>query len=531
MKVIADQPEAPDTATRERPGRAAAVLDGMPPSDAPEPDVDRDHPRSRGGARLWWLLVVLALLGVAGWYGWQAWQARTAAPTAPPLQGQVGPAGGSAPAAGRVPGAAGAPTGPGGFGGPGGIPATPVVGEAARAGDVPIFLDALGTVTPAQSVIVRSRVAGQLERVLFKEGDMVTEGQVLAEIDPRQLRVQLAQVEGQLARDRALLENARVDLKRYETLYKQDSIARQQVDTQAALVRQYEGLIRVDQGQVENARLQLSYARVTAPISGRVGLRQVDAGNMVTGSEANGLVVITQVQPITALFSVPQDELPTIRRRLASGETLPVIASDRAQKNRLATGTLVTVDNQIDPATGTVKLKAQFDNTDGQLFPNQFVNIRLELDTLRDVVTIPSSAIQRGSQGLFVYVVRPDQTVSLRIVELGPVDGQRIAISKGLAAGEIVVIDGVDRLRDGARVELTQRPDFSQPVAPRQRQPGARGPGGPGGPRGPGAGQGQRAPGGAGGGTGRAASAGEPGGGAPAAGAAAGGATTPQPAR
>ncbi len=375
--------------------------------------------RSRG---VWLLLLVLALAVAGGWYYWKHWRpAQVAATAAAPRA-----------AAGAAPGAAapGAPTAPGGGRGP--IPRTPVVAVAAQVGDVPIVIDALGTAVPTQTAAVKPRVAGLLERVHFKEGDLVKEGQLLAEIDPRQLKVQLAQAEGQLARDRAQLENARVDLRRYETLFKQDSIARQQVDTQRALVRQYEGMIQVDESQVDNARLQLSHARVTAPIGGRVGLRQVDAGNMVTGAEENGLVVITQVEPISVLFSVPQDDLPKIIKRFSSGEKLPVKAFDRTQQNLLATGVLVSLDNLIDPATGTIKLRAEFANTDRQLFPNQFVNARLELDALRDAITVPSSAIQRGSQGMFVYVVKEDQTVALRPVTLGPVDGQRITLANGV---------------------------------------------------------------------------------------------------
>ncbi len=419
----------------------------------------------------WWLPLALLLLALAGgWYYWHYWHAPQASRPAT-AQGL---------ATGRMPGAAApgvtTPAGKGAGARPGGAPGTPVVAEPARSADVPIFLDALGTVVPTQTVAVKSRVAGLLERVLFKEGERVKEGQLLAEIDPRELKVQLAQAEGQLARDRAQLENARVDLRRYESLFEQDSIARQQVDTQRALVRQYEGLIRVDQSQVDNARLQLSHARVIAPISGRVGLRQVDAGNMVTGAEPNGLVVITQVEPIAVLFSIPQDELPKVIRRTSGGDSLPVTAFDRTQQNLLASGKLVSIDNLIDPATGTIKLKAEFPNTDGRLFPNQFVNIRLELETLRDAVTIPSSALQRGSQGLFVYVVKADRTVELRPVTLGPVDGQRLAVASGVAAGERVVIDGIDRLRDGALVELIERPDFSTPPAgpPDAPQAGAR---------------------------------------------------------
>jgi len=409
----------------------------------------------RGRGLRWLLLLVLALAAAGGWYYWNHWRPAQLAGTA------------ATPAAkpGRAPGAAapGAPAGQGAGRGP--IARTPVVAVPAQVGDVPIVIDALGTVVPTQTVAVKSRVAGLLEKVHFKEGDLVKEGQLLAEIDPRELKVQLAQAEGQLARDRAQLENARLDLRRYETLFKQDSIARQQVDTQRALVRQYEGTIQVDESQVANARLQLSYARVIAPISGRVGLRQVDAGNMVTGAEENGLVVITQVEPISVMFSVPQDELPKIIRRYASGEQLPVKAFDRTQQNLLATGVLVSLDNLIDPATGTIKLRAQFPNGDRQLFPNQFVNARLELDALRDVITVPSSAIQRGSQGMFVYVVKDDQTVAMRPVTLGPADGPRITLASGVQAGEQVVVDGVDRLRDGAAVELIERPDFQAPPA------------------------------------------------------------------
>ena len=427
-------------------------------------------PRSRGRGTAWLVVLLLVLAAGGGWYYWYQWRPAQATRTAA-LQTGTPQAGGAA-APGR---AAGAPAGRGpGAGGMQPIPRTPVVAVAAQSGDVPIVLDALGTVTPTQTVAVRSRVAGLLERVLFKEGELVKEGQLLAVIDPRGLKVQLAQAEGQAARDRALLENARVDLKRYETLFKQDSIARQQVDTQRALVRQYEGSIQVNQSLVDNARLQLSYARVTAPISGRAGLRQVDAGNMVTGAEENGLVVITQVEPIAVVFSIPQDDLPKVISRISSGDQLPVKAFDRTQQNLLATGSLASLDNLIDPATGTIKLKAQFPNRDGQLFPNQFVNARLELDTLRNVVTVPSSAIQRGSQGLFVYVVKQDQTVALRPVTLGPADGQRVTLASGIRAGELVVVDGVDRLREGAAVELIERPDFQ---APPPKPDAAAGPG------------------------------------------------------
>jgi multidrug efflux system membrane fusion protein len=285
---------------------------------------------------------------------------------------------------------------------------------------------------------------------------VVKEGDLLAQIDPRPFEVMLKQAEGQMVRDRALLANARIDLERYQTLFKQDSIARQQVDTQAALVRQYEGTITADQSQIDNAKLQLAYARITAPISGRLGLRQVDPGNIVHSSDANGIVVITQLDPIAAIFTIPQDQLQLVLKRREA--KLAVEAWDRENRNRLVSGTLITVDNQIDTTTGTVKLKAEFPNADGLLFPNQFVNIRMLVDTRKGATVVPGAAVQRGAQGLFVYVVKPDNSVTMRPVTLGPVDGQRQAIESGVAPGERVVVDGVDRLREGAKVEIAQRP-------------------------------------------------------------------------
>ena len=352
----------------------------------------------------------------------------------------------------------------GGDGGP-----IPVAAEAAQTGNIPIYLSGLGTVVPMRTVIVRSRVDGELVRVNFTEGQYVKEGEVLAQVDPRPFQVQLDQAEAQLIKDQALLANARIDLERYQTLFQQDSIAKQQVDTQAALVRQYEGAVRTDQAMVDNARLQLTYARITAPISGRLGLRQVDPGNIVHASDANGVVVITEIQPVTVVFALPQDSLPAVLQRMKGNAKLSVEAWDRGFRVKLGAGELLTVDNVIDVTTGTVKLKAKFPNADLALFPNQFVNARMLLDTRSGVVTIRSAALQRGSQGMFVYVVNPGSgpknpgpasdanTVSVRPVKLGASDGERVEVASGLAAGELVVFDGMDRLREGARVQVGAR--------------------------------------------------------------------------
>ena len=346
----------------------------------------------------------------------------------------------------------------------------PVVAAAATSADVGVLLDGLGTVTPVATVTVRSRVDGQLMQLAFREGQVVRAGDLLAEIDPRPAQVQLATAEGQLARDQSLLKNAQIDLERYRVLLKQDSIARQQLDTQEALVRQYEATAKMDQAAIESARLQLVYSRITAPIGGRLGLRQVDLGNIVRAGDANGLVVITQLQPITVIFSIPEDSLPPVMKKLKDGEKLKVTAFDRAGKTQLAEGMLLTVDNQIDPATGTVKLKAQFANDDLALFPNQFVNVRLLVDTRRGATVIPAAAVQRGTPGTFVYVVDAEtKAVSVRRVRLGPAQGDTVSVEEGVAPGTLVVVDGADRLREGAVVGMVVRDDgASKQAGPRK---------------------------------------------------------------
>jgi len=328
----------------------------------------------------------------------------------------------------------------------------PIVAASAHSGDMPITLIGLGAVTPLATVTVQSQISGQIVHIAFKEGQRVKAGDPLILIDPRPYQVALEQAQGALARDQALLDNARIDLERYQTLWAQDSIAEQQLATQKALVAQDEGNVKTDQGQIDAAKLNLTYCHITSPIAGRVGLQQVNVGNYVTPAAPNGLVVITQLQPMSVVFTLPEDEIPAILKQVRAGKALAVSAYDRTDIHLLATGSLQSVDSEIDPTTGTIRLKAIFPNIDEGLFPQQFVNVSLLLDTLHGATLISQAAIQRGAPGTYVYVVNSDQTVSVRKVTLGPGNATEIAITQGLKPGELVVVDGADRLKEGAKV-------------------------------------------------------------------------------
>jgi len=404
--------------------------------------------------RLWPWAVGLMVLVAGGWYASQ----RGAAP-----EGEANPNGKGKSASGR----------PGGPGGRGDRP-TPVSLATVGTADIRVQVPAIGSVVPRNQVVVRTRVDGPLLEVAFTEGQAVAAGAVLARIDPEPFKAALAQAQGQLARDAALLKNAQLDLERYQGLLAQDSIAKQQVDTQAALVRQYQGTVQADEAAVKSAALQLSYTTIRAPIAGRAGLRAVDPGNIVKASDAAGLVTIAQLSPITAVFAVPEDRLPAILQRLRARQPLAVEAWDRDLKTRLAEGRLLAVDSLIDSATGTVKLKAEYANRDGSLFPNQFVNVRLLLDTLRGVVAVPTAAVQQGAKGSYVYRLGADGTVAAVPVKLGPADGPLAAVEEGLAAGDRVVVDGLDKLKDGAKVEAIDPKAVDAPGRESKRGGGGR---------------------------------------------------------
>jgi multidrug efflux system membrane fusion protein len=338
-----------------------------------------------------------------------------------------------------------------------------VIVATAQRGDLPVYFNGLGTVTAFNTVTVRSRVDGQLVSVAFKEGQFVHEGEILAQIDPRPFQVQLEQALGQLAKDQAQRRDAEVNLERFKLLFREGVIPQQQLDTQAALVGQFDGAIASDQAQINNAKLQLTYSHITAPISGRIGLRLVDAGNIVHASDTNGLLVITQLQPISVIFSLPQDQLPQVMTKLRSGTQLPVEAFDRDDTAKIATGKLQTIDNQIDVTTGTYKLKSIFSNEDNLLFPNQFVNVHLLVDTKRDLTVVPAAAIQRGPQGTYVYAAGSDNTAKIRTVTISQTTGNSVGLSAGLQPGDVVVIDGQDKLQDGTKINPSAASGASGP--------------------------------------------------------------------
>jgi membrane fusion protein, multidrug efflux system len=334
----------------------------------------------------------------------------------------------------------------------GGGGSTQVVATRASKGNIKVFVTGLGAVTPIYTVTVNSRVTGELMKVQFKEGQIVQKGDLLEEIDPRPYEVQLEQAQGQLIHDEALLKDAKLDLDRYNTLIKQDAIPQQTLDAQVALVTQYEGTIKTDQSQIDNAKLNLIYCHITSPISGRVGLRLVDPGNIVQSTATGGLVVITQLDPISVIFTTAEDQLPPILDRMHSGQELGVEAWDRELKNKLADGKLETIDNQIDPTTGTLKLRAVFANSNGKLFPSQFVNARLLVQQKQNITLLANNAIQRNAQGTYVWLVNPDQTVGVRNVTVGTTEGDQSEITAGLQPGDEVVTVGVDRLEEGGKV-------------------------------------------------------------------------------
>jgi multidrug efflux system membrane fusion protein len=401
--------------------------------------------RSRRSRIIGSVIAVLAMLGLAA----LAWHLTHQSPAA-----------GASPRAGASAGAgagAGAGRGQGGRGGPGGRsmpPPTVGVATAARA-DIPMELEALGTVTPAATATVRPQVSGVLQKVNFAEGQLVQAGQLLATIDPRSFQIALMQAQGQRQRDEAQLASARVTLERYRTLLAQDSIARQDVDTQAALVKQLEGTVTTDRALENLAKLNLEYTQVKSPIAGRVGLRVVDIGNLVNSNDANGIAVITQLQPLDIEFAVPQDHVPELQARIREGAVLPAIALDRTRTNVLGSGRFIALDNQVDQQTGTVRAKARFANNNGALFPSQFVNVRLVVRTIKDAVVVPVSALRHGASGDFVYVLDPGpHTVALRPVTPGATLVDKVEIKSGLQAGEQVITEGADRLKDGAKVAL-----------------------------------------------------------------------------
>lgn len=408
----------------------------------PGTDVKTADPGERGavrrvlGRRWLWVCSVLLLLGLA----YYAWPKASRRPTSARSAARSGN---------------GAPT-----------PAIPVVAARASRGDIGVEIPALGSVTALHTVTVKTLVDGELLDVLYKEGQLVRKGNLLAQIDPRPFQAQLLQAQGTLARDQALLENARIDLQRYEELAPHNAVPEQQVATQKALVAQDIGVVKTDEGQVATAKLNILYSRIKAPLSGRVGLRLVDPGNIVHAADTNGLLVITQIQPISVIFTIPEDQVPTVMKKMAARQRVPASAYDRANRSKLAEGALTSLDNQIDPTTGTLRLRATFDNRDNALFPNQFVNVRLLVDQKRGVTVVPSAVLQRNSNGTYVYLVKPDSTVTVRNVTVGATEAGQTEITSGLSPDDIVVMTGTDKLQEGTKVTATFPSEQTQTKAP-----------------------------------------------------------------
>jgi len=429
----------------------SALEPTAPPAARPDhatypPRPVQDKPPKRRSGHLWiWLLILVAL--AAGIYLF--WVRKPASSAGDSSSGK---------GAGKK-----------------GSGAIPVVAAKARKGSIPVFYTALGLVTPIYTVTVQSVVSGQLMDVLYKEGDIVHKGDPLIEIDPRPFQVQLTQAEGQLVRDQALLANAKIDLTRYQTLLTQNAVPEQQLATQQALVTQDEGIVKTDQGMIDSAKLNIVYSHITAPISGRIGLRLVDPGNIVQTGNTNGLLVITQIDPISVIFPIPEDQLPVVQQKLLGGQHLQTDAYDRSSNNKLATGALSTLDNQIDPTTGTLKLRATFDNKKSSLFPNQFVNVRLLVQLKQGVTLIPTATIQRNSQSTYVFLVKPDSTVTVRPITIGTTEGEDSEVTAGLAPGDAIVMTGVDKLQEGTKVTAHYTAPGTAPARPAGSGTGAPG--------------------------------------------------------
>jgi membrane fusion protein, multidrug efflux system len=415
-------------------------LAGPPLGDERRQNGSTGQPAESKSRRWLWFLAVLAVLALGFWYFRYA---RTSTAAQNGGQTAIGPGGSSAKGQGRGAGA--------GF-------AVPVVVANAQKGDLPVYFTGIGTVTAFNTVTVRTRVDGQIVKINFTEGQMVRQGDDLVDIDSRPYQVQLEQAEGQLAKDQAQLRDVQVDYERYQLLFKEGVIPKQQVDTQQAQVGQYEGAIKSDQGAIDNAKLQIIYSHITAPISGRIGLRLVDIGNIVHAADQSGLLVITQLQPIAVIFSLPQDQLPQVAAKLRNGGQLSVDAYDRDNTMKIESGKLLTIDNQIDTSTGTYRLKAVFNNQQNELFPNQFVNVHLLVDIKRNLVIVPTPAIQRGPQGAYVYVVQNGNTAKIQPVTVALTAENDTGISSGIAAGDVVVTDGQDKLQDGSKVNPSISP-------------------------------------------------------------------------